>query len=747
VSPSTATEKKHQCTVSDGAIQAIVGAYHGQPFHVLGPHVEEVGGAKRLFVRAFVPDAKSVQVLESGTDKVLAEATRCHDAGFYEADLGEREPSLSQLRVETNAGTTFEYHDPYQFPGQLTDFDLHLLREGTHHRIWEKLGSHPVTVNGVVGYNFAVWAPNARRVSIVGDFNAWDGRRHPMRKHEGLGIWELFIPGLHTWQNYKYELLPSSGDIYLLKVDPFAFHVEVPPKTAARLYDVTDFKWTDEAWMEKRRNWNYLSSPISIYEVHMGSWMRVPEDNFRSLSYREAAEKMAAYVKDMGYTHVELMPITEHPFFGSWGYQTVNFFAPTGRYGNPHDLAVFIDTMHKNGIGVILDWVPAHFPTDNYGLAEFDGTHLYEHADPRQGRHPDWNTLVFNWGRTEVWNFLLSNALFWLDQYHFDGLRVDAVASMLYLDYSRKEGEWIPNRFGGKENLEAIEFLKHMNMLVHQKHPGVLTIAEESTAFTGVSKPVYLGGLGFSLKWNMGWMHDTLEYFSKDPIYRKYHSNKLTFSMLYAYSENFCLSFSHDEVVHGKCSMLNKMPGDEWQKRANLRALFGYYFGHPGKKLHFMGAEIGQWNEWNHDSSLDWHLLQYPSHQGIQQWVKDLNRFYRSQPALYEKDHAPEGFRWIDCSDMDNSIYSFMRFANDPSDFVVVISNLTPMPRQGYRIGVPEPGYYAEELNSDAAVYGGANIGNNGGLWADHMGWQGFGYSLNLTLPPLSTVILKKRRQ
>ena len=525
-----------------------------------------------------------------------------------------------------------------------------------------------------------------------------------------------------------------------------AFQVEVPPKTAAQIARLDQYAWKDADWMEARKGWNYLEAPISIYELHFGSWRRKVEEGGRSLSYLEMAQELADYVKDMGYTHVELLPMTEHPFYGSWGYQTVNFFAPTGRYGTPDELRAFVDAMHQNGIGVILDWVPAHFPSDAYGLAEFDGTHLFEHADPRQGRHPEWGTLVFNYGRTEVWNYLIANALFWLDQYHFDGLRVDAVASMLYLDYSRKEGEWVPNRFGGKENLEAVEFLKHLNCVVGEKYPGAMTIAEESTSWSGVSRPVYLGGLGFSMKWNMGWMHDILEFFRKDPIYRKYHSNMLTFSMLYAYSENFVLALSHDEVVHGKGSLLNKMPGDDWQKRANLRALLGFMYGHPGKKLNFMGAEIGQWREWNHDTSLDWHLLQYEDHQGIQRWVRDLNRAYRDEASLHELDFSPEGFQWIDCSDVDRSVYSFVRYAKDRRDFTVFVCNLTPTPHEGYRIGVPEAGLYRELLNSDAAIYGGSNMGNGGAVMADSMPWQAFQNSMAITLPPLSVSVFKLQR-
>ncbi len=729
--------------VTREALEALVEGRHGSPFQLLGPHVEEQAGRRELVVRSFQPDATKLWLVQDGK---AVEAARVHPEGLFKASLGDRQKASYHLRFETRAGKTVELEDPYAFESQLTDFDLHLLREGTHLRIWEKLGSHPAEVRGVKGVLFVVWAPNAQRVSVVGDFNTWDGRRHPMRKHEHAGLWELFIPGLVEGDIYKYELKPHGGTAPVLKTDPFAFEVEVPPQTATRVKDLTRYQWRDAAWMEQRKAWDFKSAPISIYECHLGSWRRVPEDGNRSLSYRELADQLADYLLEMGFTHVELMPVTEHPFFGSWGYQTTNFFSPTGRYGKPDDLRAFVDAMHQKGLGVILDWVPAHFPADAYGLARFDGTHLYEHADPRQGYHPDWQTLVFNYGRTEVWNFLLSNALFWLEQYHFDGLRVDAVASMLYLDYSRKEGQWVANKYGGKENLEAIAFLKRLNELVHEKHPGVMTIAEESTSFAGVSRPVYLGGLGFDLKWNMGWMHDTLEYFSKDSIYRKYFSNKLTFAMFYAYSENFTLALSHDEVVHGKGSLINKMPGDAWQKRANLRALLGFFMGHPGKKLLYMGAELGQWSEWNHDSSLDWHLLQDPAHRGIQLWLADLNKLYRREKSLQELDFKPEGFRWIDCSDVDRSVYSFLRFAQDPKDFLVFVCNLTPVPRQGYRIGVPEAGTYREVLNSDAAQYGGSNLGNMGEVKTEPVNWQGFPAALSLTLPPLSVLVLKLAR-
>jgi 1,4-alpha-glucan branching enzyme len=732
-------------TLSREQIEAIVESRHGQPFDVLGPHVVELQGRGALAVRAFFPDARRMWLVDREGGAVIAEARRLHDAGFFEAVVPDAGPGLSyRLRGEGPDGAPFETDDAYAFGSQLSDFDLHLMREGTHYRIWEKLGAHPMTVRGVAGTHFAVWAPNAARVSVVGDFDFWDGRRHCMRQHERNGIWEIFVPGVGVGDNYKYEIRPRHGGVPLLKADPYAFYSEMPPKTASRVWDLGGFGWTDEAWMKRRASSNHLREPIAIYEVHLGSWMHVPGER-RSLSYREAAARLAAHVRDAGFTHVELLPITEHPFYGSWGYQTVSFFSPTSRFGTPQDLMAFVDEMHAAGIGVILDWVPAHFPADAHGLATFDGTHLYEHADVRKGRHGDWDTLVFNYSRTEVWNFLLSSALFWLSTYHFDGLRVDAVASMLYLDYSRKEGEWIPNVHGGRENLEAVELLKHFNTLVHREHPGVLTIAEESTAWTGVSRPTYLGGLGFSLKWNMGWMHDVLEYFSKDPVHRRYHANTLTFSMLYAYAENFVLALSHDEVVYGKGSLLRKMPGDDWQKRANLRTLLGYMIGHPGKKHLFMGAEIGQYDEWDHNKSLDWHLLEHETHRQLVQWVKDLNALYRREPALWELDFDPQGFRWIDCRDSDNSVYSFLRFAADRSDKVVFVCNFTPVPRHGYRVGVPDPGWYAELLNSDAAVYGGSNLGNGGGAHAEPTPWQGFGWSLSLTLPPLAVLVLKRR--
>ncbi len=626
----------------------------------------------------------------------------------------------------------------------LTDFDLYLLGEGTHHRAFEKLGAHRVRIGATTGVHFAVWAPNADRVSVVGDFNGWDGRVHPMRLLVPAGIWEIFIPDLPDGEKYKFEIRTPSGAL-LLKSDPFGFAFEEPPSTASVVRDISGYAWRDEAWMASRREAaGWLRRPMAIYEVHLGSWARVPEEGDRFLTYREMAARLVPYVKDLGFTHIELMPVMEHPFAGSWGYQVLGFFAPTSRFGPPEDFKLFVDACHQAGLGVILDWVPGHFPRDSHGLARFDGTALYEHADPRQGEHPDWGTLVFNYGRNEVRNFLLSNALFWLEEYHVDGLRVDAVASMLYLDYSRKEGEWIPNQFGGRENLDAIGFLQRLNSLTHGEHPGSITAAEESTSFPGVSRPVHLGGLGFTYKWNMGWMHDILEYAMKDPVHRRWSHSMVTFSMLYAYTENFILPFSHDEVVHGKGALLDKIPGDVWQKFATLRTLYGFMYGHPGKKLLFMGSEFGQWREWNHDGSLDWHLLEFPSHASLSRYVQALNRLYRDERALHECDFDPSGFRWIDCNDNENSVISIVRYARDRNDFVAMVCNFTPVPRGDYRIGVPAAGTYVELLNSDSHLFGGSNVGNGGEVRSEPVAAHGFDQSLRLVVPPLGCLFLKK---
>ena len=619
----------------------------------------------------------------------------------------------------------------------LSDWDFHLFNEGSHTRLWEKLGAHPVE-GGTI---FGVWAPNAESVSVVGDFNGWNPDVHPLQTRGLSGLWEGFVPQVTKGTKYKYHIRSRHGGYRVNKADPFGIHCENPPHTASIVWDL-EYKWSDAEWMRTRASRNNLSAPISIYEVHLGSWRRVAEEN-RPMSYREIAGPLAEYVRKMNYTHVELMPIMEHPFYGSWGYQVTGFFAPTSRYGTPQDLMYMIDVLHQNGIGVILDWVPSHFPTDEHGLAFFDGTHLYEHADPRKGFHPDWGSLIFNYGRNEVRSFLVSNAMYWLGAYHVDGLRVDAVASMLYLDYSRKHGEWIPNEFGGRENIEAIQFLRRLNEDVYKEHPDVQVIAEESTAWPMVSRPTYVGGLGFGMKWDMGWMHDTLRYFSKDPIHRRYHHNDLTFRMMYAFTENFVLPLSHDEVVYGKGSLLGKMPGDDWQKFANLRLLFAHMYAQPAKKLMFMGGEIGQWHEWNHDISLDWHLLDYLPHAMLQRWVEDLNRTYRDIPALHELDTSPDGFEWIDCCDSENGVIALIRRAKSkPEEQVVVALNFTPVPRHNYMVGVPAGGRWREVLNSDAPIYGGSGQGNMGAADASPIPLHGRRWSVNLTLPPLGAVFL-----
>ncbi len=624
----------------------------------------------------------------------------------------------------------------------ITNDDLYLFNEGSHFHLYEKLGSHSITVNGVEGTYFAVWAPNAREVFVKGDFNGWQDYGHPLSLKEHSGIWEGFIPGMTKGSLYKYRIINRDNGYAVDKADPLATCQELPPRTASMVWD-SEYTWHDQDWMGKRDRAQALDAPMSIYEVHLGSWMRVPEEGNRFLSYREIASKLANYVNQLGFTHVELMPITEHPFYGSWGYQTTGYFAPSSRYGTPQDFMYLVDYLHQQGIGVILDWVPSHFPTDLHGLEYFDGTHLYAHADPRQGFHPDWQSSIFNYGRHEIRSFLISSAFYWLDKCHIDGLRVDAVASMLYLDYSRKEGEWIPNQHGGRENSEAIEFLQRFNQAVYQHFPGVQTIAEESTSWPKVSRPLYDGGLGFGLKWDMGWMHDTLSYMSQDTIYRKYHQNQLTFRMLYAFNENFVLPLSHDEVVHGKGSLIGKMPGDYWQKFANLRLLFGYMYAQAAKKLLFMGGEFGQWSEWSHDRSLDWNLLEYPTHAGLQKWVTDLNRIYRTEPALYERDCDPQGFQWIDCNDAEQSVVSLIRKGKSTDEVVLVVANFTPVPRYNYRIGVPTGGFWKELLNSDGGDYYGSGLGNLGGVEAEAIPQHEQPYSLNLTLPPLAIAFFK----
>jgi 1,4-alpha-glucan branching enzyme len=628
----------------------------------------------------------------------------------------------------------------------LTEHDIYLFKEGNHFKLFEKLGAQVAAVDGVPGVQFGVWAPNAESVSVLGDFNGWNDSSHELKpRWDGSGIWEGFIPNLTPGAIYKYLIRSKENNYRAQKGDPFAFHWETPPKSGSIVWDLA-YEWGDNDWMATRKDPNSLDSPMSIYEVHLGSWRRSPEEGSRSLTYREMAPLLAEYVQQMGFTHVEFLPVMEHPFYGSWGYQTIGYFAPTSRYGTPQDFMYLVDHLHQHGIGVILDWVPSHFPTDEHGLAYYDGTHLYEHADPRRGFHPDWKSYIFNHGRNEVRNFLISSALFWLEKYHVDGLRVDAVASMLYLDYSRKDGEWSPNQYGGREDLEAISFLRRFNEMTYETFPDTQTVAEESTDWPMVSRPAYVGGLGFGLKWNMGWMHDTLVYITKDPVHRKYHHNELTFSIWYAFYENFVLPLSHDEVVHGKGSLLGKMPGDDWQKFANLRSLFGYMYGHPGKKLLFMGGEFGQWNEWYHETSLDWHLLEYDTHKGLQRWVIDINRLLKSEPALYRKDFSNDGFEWLDLHDWGSSTISFLRKSGDPSDTVLVACNFTPVPRENYRVGVPGDGFWEELLNSDAVDYGGSGMGNKGGVMAEPVPSHGREFSVVLTLPPLATVFLRLAR-
>ncbi|HMK59647.1 MAG TPA: 1,4-alpha-glucan branching protein GlgB [Dissulfurispiraceae bacterium] len=731
-------------------VRNILRAECGRPFDFLGRHEED----GRTVVRAFLPEAAEAWVICQRKGRVASQDTelalheevfsmqKIHKNGIYEVDIDYPKFKSYRIRILSREGAEREFYDPYCFDPLLTDYDLHLIGEGTHYKNYEKLGSHVRTVNGIKGVHFGVWAPNARSVSVAGDFNGWDERRHPMRTLGSSGIWEIFIPGLDEGTVYKYSVRSKHNRYRELKSDPFSFFFEVRPKSATIVYDIENrHEWKDGEWMSARQRRNWFQSPISIYELHPGSWQKNEAGGF--LTYDELREKLIPYVKELGFTHIELLPMTEHPFDASWGYQTLGYFAPTSRFGRPDAFMKFVDACHQAGIGVIMDWVPAHFPKDAHGLGFFDGTCLYEHADPRQGEHKDWGTLIFNYARNEVRNYLISNALFWLDRYHVDGLRVDAVASMLYLDYSREPGQWIPNQYGGNENLEAIGFLKKFNEVVHLYHPGVLTMAEESTAWTGVSKPTYLGGLGFDMKWNMGWMHDTLEYFSKDPVHRKFHHNYLTFSMLYAFTENFVLPFSHDEVVYGKRSLLNRMPGDMWQKFANLRALYGYMFGHPGKKLLFMGAEFGQWNEWDFNKGLDWYLMQHQSHIAMRKYFSDLNRMYIEEPALYEVDYDWQGFEWVDFSDSDNSVFSFIRKAGKGGDFLLFVLNLTPVPRLSYRLGVPRSGFYRELINSDADIYWGSNMGNSGGVTAERIEAHGRKHSLSLVLPPLSCLVLK----
>src|SRR5438093_369709 len=716
-------------------VNRFVRGLHSDPFSVLGPH--KVGDD--VEIRVFRPDACAVDIVLDREPDTPVTAERIDEEGFFCATaFGAARNVPYHIRITKLDGSQELIRDSYQYGPIMGDVDLHLFAEGQHWKIYEKFGAHLRAIGDATGVYFAVWAPNAQRVSVVGDFNDWDGRVNPMRKLIGSGVWELFLPGIKQGAHYKFEIRTQTGAL-LLKSDPFAFFNQHGKSTASLVYDLERYTWNDGAWMESRRTRNWPRSPISIYEVHLGSWRRKAEEGNRHLSYLEFAETLLPYALEMGYTHIELLPVAEHPFEGSWGYQVTNYYAPTSRFGTPDEFRHLIDQCHRAGIGVIMDWVPAHFPKDAHALAEFDGTDLYEHMDPRQGEHQDWGTLIFNFGRNEVRNFLIGNALFWLDKYHIDGLRVDAVASMLYLDYSRKPGQWIPNVHGGRENLDAIYFLKRFNEVCYERFPGIMTIAEESTDWPGVSRPTYLGGLGFGFKWNMGWMHDFLEYMSIDPIYRRYHHGNITFSLLYAFQENFILVLSHDEVVYGKRSLLSKMPGDEWQKFANLRMFLAWMYGHPGKKLLFMGGEFGQRNEWNHDTSLDWQLMSLPPHDGLRRLVQHLNYIYKSEPALWQLDDSYEGFDWIDFHDAENSVVSFLRKSRD-GDLIAFVVNATPIVRYNYRLGVPESGFYREIINTDAETYGGSNVGNLGGVQAGEVPWMGREHSILIHLPPLVTL-------
>ncbi len=718
----------------DEQLRRLLDLSHPDPHSVLGIHPDGDG----VVVRTFRPDAERVTVLPDFGGRVPAVHRR---GGVFEARLNNRSDLFGYLiEVRYPGGATFTVRDPYSFPPTLGELDSHLAAEGRHERLWERLGAHPAHHRGTYGTSFAVWAPTARSVSVVGDFNSWDGRLHPMRSIGSTGIWELFVPEVGPGTRYKFEVRPGSGGARLLKADPLAFRTEAPPQTASVVHALDRYQWKDAEFIKSRAAADPLKRPISIYEVHIGSWRRVVEEGDRSLTWAEAGAQLADYVAEMGFTHVELLPVAEHPFGGSWGYQVTGYFAPTARHGHPDDFRALVDALHARGIGVILDWVPAHFPTDPYALARFDGTALYEHEDPRQGAHPDWGTLVFNYGRNEVRNFLLASALFWLEEYHADGLRVDAVASMLYRDYSRKPGEWVPNKYGGRENEEAIALLKEVNERVRDLHPGALMIAEESTAFPKVTARAADGGLGFHLKWSLGWMHDTLDYFATDPVYRKWHHNALTFGLMYIFTENFLLPLSHDEVVHGKGSLLSRMAGDDWQKFANLRALYGWMWAHPGKKLLFMGGELAQRTEWNHDRSLDWHLLQAPAHKGVQRLVRDLNRAYREEAALFELDGDPAGFQWVQVDSADANVLAFLRRSGERH--VAAVANLSPVPRRGYRVGLPRAGQYREVLNTDAAEYGGSGVGNQGRVRAEAVPHDGQPASAELTLPPLGVVWL-----
>ena len=717
-------------------LEAVVKGDNALPFEVLGRHEE----GKTCTVRTFQPYAKTVALVNPETKAELP-MKLVHADGLFEVEGDAADFERYTFHITGHDGEEWTQEDPYRFPLRISDMDEYLISEGTHYRTYKKMGAHEVESDGVKGVHFAVWAPNAKRVSILGWFNRWDGRHHPMQSRGSSGLWELFIPALTEGDLYKYEVKGEDGFLGE-KADPYAFAAELRPRTASMIWNIDKYEWNDDEWMENRPKVDWHKSPVSVYEVHLGSWQR-GEDN-RFLTYEELGDKLIPYVKNLGYTHIEVLPISEHPFDGSWGYQTIGYFAPTSRFGNPDEFKRFVDRCHQEGIGIIIDWVPAHFPKDEHGLAKFDGTCLFEHSDPRQGEHADWGTLIFNYGRAEVLAFLLSNAMFLADVYHVDGIRVDAVASMLYLDYSREADEWIPNKFGGRENLEAIHFLKKFNEIVHSDYPGFLTFAEESTAWPMVSRPTYLGGLGFDFKWNMGWMNDTLAFYEHDPIHRKWHHGEISFSLIYAFTENFILPFSHDEVVHGKGSILNKMPGDDWQQFANARLLYTYMWTHPGKKLLFMGCEFGQWEEWSEAKSLDWNIAGFDRHEALSLLIRDLNKLYTSEKALFEHDFSWDGFEWIDLHNGEQSILAYMRKGSSEEDRVVCVFNLTPTPREGYRLGVPHEGDYKELLNSDSALYWGSNLGNGGGVRSEPVPWQDQPHSIQITLPPLSAVLLKK---
>ena len=722
-------------SLDSGAAQAIVEGRHGDPFAVLGPHPR----GKDWVVTVFVPGAAKLALIPAGKGAKPVEAVEVAGfPGLFQAVLAKRVDYRCRATAE---GAEWEFEDAYRFGPVLGEMDEYLLGEGTHRRMWQVLGAHLITHEGVAGVHFAVWAPNAQRVSVVGDFNIWDGRRNPMRRRGATGVWEIFVPGLKEGNSYKYEIRTHEGAILPLKADPVGFGSEHPPANASVVRDISPRDWQDADWMTRRQALQNVDAPISVYEVHLGSWKRAPGN--RMLSYLEMATQLVDYVADMGFTHIEMLPVSEYPFDGSWGYQPVGMFAPTIRHGTPQEFRVLIEAAHNKGLGVLIDWVPGHFPTDAHGLGRFDGSALYEHADPREGFHQDWNTLIYNYGRTEVSNYLISNALYWLEEFHIDGLRVDAVASMLYRDYSRAHGQWVPNRDGGRENYEAISVLQRTNAIAYGEVPGIMTVAEESTAFPGVSRPVDGGGLGFGFKWNMGWMNDTLSYMQKDPIYRKYHHHQMTFGLVYAWSENYILPISHDEVVHGKGSMLGKMPGTAWEKFANLRAYYGFMWAHPGKKLLFMGQEFAQGAEWNHNQSLDWHQLEIAEHAGVQALVRDLNRVYRDNAALHVHDTRAEGFQWIDGNDSEGSSYSWLRKGRAGDAAVVVVCNMTPVERR-MRLGLPAMGQWTEILNTDAAIYGGGNRGNMGGLTAEAEAWNGMAQSAMVTVPPLATLYFRQ---